>query len=108
MNEIPKIDPHDFIKSRLLTPKARLRFLEMERPIQLRKIKSHALGDDLGRYAPEPVYSKTGKGKLESKGVEGLLRDQAILDYYDNEGRKSLEAVHQKVLDLLRDPNSFF
>ncbi|MEG3973679.1 hypothetical protein QT970_03525 [Microcoleus sp. herbarium8] len=36
------------------------------------------IGPEIERYAAEPVYGPTGKGYLKSKGVEGLLAEQAL------------------------------
>ncbi|MEG3973664.1 hypothetical protein QT970_03450 [Microcoleus sp. herbarium8] len=100
MNEtdLSKKDVKPFIKTMLINDFFRESFPKLPTGAKINIIFQYLTGTQTERYAAEPVYSKTGVGKLESKGVQGIIDDeQLIKNLSSNRGRKAVQKFARMV-----------
>jgi len=91
-----------FVRERLELASQCSRFYRANLNQRMAWIADFIIGDESDRYAPEPVYSMTGVRKLESKGVEGIKKEQAVLDWLQaREGKEKAKLFIKEVLQII-------
>lgn len=96
-------NPRRFVAEDLSSPAAKRLFLSYSVRKQIAKIQLFLLGHNTECFSPEPVYGPTGNGALRSRGVEGLKRDNSLLEHFDsNSGIDELERFRKAVLNILQ------
>jgi hypothetical protein len=76
--------PKEFIAERLLTIEQVREFPTLSFKAKLGLVELFLTGSETERFAAEPVYSVSGKGKLVSKGVDGLQNEIQLHKYLNS------------------------
>lgn len=91
-------DVKPFIKSMLGNDYFRSSFPKLPIGNKINILFQYLVGTQTERFAAEPVYSKTGVGKLVSRGVQGVVDDDKLLAILaSNEGKKTVRKFSRMV-----------
>lgn len=67
-----------FVTRELILFKDKHQFTKLPPGSKLGFVFGYLIGPETDRFAAEPVLARTGVGKLASKGVDGLKREQEL------------------------------
>lgn len=102
MKILSDITPEQFVSTKLRSPSQKRMFLQASMDTKIGLVVNFIIGSETERYAPEPVYSKTGKGLLVSKGVEGIKEENDLIHQITVSNRLKTESLIHGVERLVR------
>lgn len=87
-----------FIESMLGNTYFKTHFATLPMENQINLVFQFVTGPQTARFAAEPVYARTGKGRLASKGVPGLMDDRKLLAFLESaEGKRKVRSFSRMV-----------
>lgn len=70
--------PAEFLREKLYAEGFRNMFPRAPFETKRSLVLNYLIGAETERFAAEPVYGPTGKGFLQSKGVDGLIAEKVL------------------------------